>query len=104
MDTRQAAFGLLLLLPIHPNLKSLELCGAIVVSNDGFLVIPASFSLSVQFWFGFASNVPVLVIGIRFMGGAGDESDDCLPKHIRVRSIASVYGNVSQPIEGALQI
>ncbi|CAK9232059.1 unnamed protein product [Sphagnum troendelagicum] len=30
----------------------------------------------------------------------GDESDDCLPKHIRVRSIASVYGNVSQPIEG----
>jgi hypothetical protein len=38
------------------------------------------------------------------MGGAGDESDDCLPKHIRVRSIASVYGNVSQPIEGALQI
>jgi len=45
-----------------------------------------------------------LVIGIRFMGGAGDESDDCLPKHIRVRSIASVYGNVSQPIEGALQI
>jgi hypothetical protein len=43
-----------------------------------------------------------LVIGIIFMGGAGDESDDCLPKHIRVRSIASVYGNVSQPIQGAL--
>jgi hypothetical protein len=32
------------------------------------------------------------------MGGAGNESDDCLPKHIHVRSIASVYGNVSQPI------
>jgi hypothetical protein len=60
MDTRQAAFGLLLLFPIHPNLKNLELCGAIVVSNDNFL--------------------------------------------ISVRSIASVYGNVSQPIEGALQI
>jgi hypothetical protein len=38
------------------------------------------------------------------MGGAGDESDDFLPKHIDVRSIASVYGNVLQPIEGALQI
>jgi hypothetical protein len=36
-----------------------------------------------------------LVIGIIFMGGVGDEFDDCLPKHIRVRSIASVYGNVS---------
>ncbi len=45
-----------------------------------------------------------LIIGIRFMGGAGDESDDFLPKHIDVRSIASVYGNVLQPIEGALQI
>jgi hypothetical protein len=38
------------------------------------------------------------------MGGAGDESDNFLPKHIGVRSIASVYGNGSQPIEGALQI
>jgi hypothetical protein len=38
------------------------------------------------------------------MDGAGDESDDFLPKHIGVRSIASVYGNVSQPIDVALQI
>jgi hypothetical protein len=36
------------------------------------------------------------------MGGASDESDDYLPKLICVKSIASVYGNVSQPIEGAL--
>ncbi len=45
-----------------------------------------------------------MTIGIRFMGGAGDESDDFLPKDIGVRSIASVYGNVSQPIDVALQI
>jgi hypothetical protein len=38
------------------------------------------------------------------MGGASDESDDFLPKLICVKSIANVYGNVSQPIEGALQI
>jgi hypothetical protein len=49
MDTRQAAFGLLLLFPIHPNLKSLELYSAIVVSNDNFVVIPASFFSYVQF-------------------------------------------------------
>jgi hypothetical protein len=36
------------------------------------------------------------------MGGAGDESDDYLPKLIYVKNIASVYGNVSQPIEGVL--
>ncbi len=57
-------------------------------------------SILVQFYIKCTS----LVIGNKFMGGASDESDDFLPKLICVKSIANVYGNVSQPIEGALQI
>lgn len=32
---------------------------------------------------------------------AGDESEDSLPKRVRVRSIASVCGDFEQPIKGA---
>lgn len=32
---------------------------------------------------------------------AGDESEDSLPKRVRVRSIASVCGDFVQPIKGA---
>ncbi len=89
MDTRQAAFGLLLLFPIHPNLKNLELCGAIVVSNDNFLVIPASSFSYVQFWFGFASNVPVWLLA----------SDSWV---VQVMNLMTFYQNRS--VSGALPV